>query len=84
MAKRRGTKTAARHARARRASKRALKVAIADMTHRELTERFNALVPSANKLGIAWARRHTSAFETKALGLRMLARLEDAMHRARS
>ena len=44
------------------------------VTHRELTERFNALVPRAKKLGITWARHHTSAFESKALGVRMLAK----------
>jgi hypothetical protein len=49
------------------------------MTHRELTERFNALVPRVNKLGVTWARHHTSPFETKAQGARMLARLEAAI-----
>jgi hypothetical protein len=53
------------------------------MTHRQLTEVFNALVPRANRLGIAWARHHTSAFESKALGARMLARLEEAIARVR-
>jgi hypothetical protein len=33
----------------------------------------NALVPRANRLGVAWARVHTSAFESKAQGARMLA-----------
>jgi hypothetical protein len=78
MAKRRKAKTTTR-ARARRVRKRSDKTVANGLTHRELTERFNALVPRANRLGIAWARRHSSAFETKALGVRMLARLEQAI-----
>ena len=53
------------------------------MTHRELTEAFNNLVPRANRLGITWARHHNSAFESKALCARMLARLEEAITRGR-
>jgi hypothetical protein len=44
-----------------------------------LTAHFNKLVPVANRLGIAWARHHTSAFETKAGGVRQVLRLEAAI-----
>jgi hypothetical protein len=49
-----------------------------------LTEQFNALVPRANRVGVAWARHHPSAFETRALGARMLARLEAVNRRGAS
>jgi hypothetical protein len=45
-------------------------------TLRGLTDAFNAAVPQATKLGIAWAKHHTSLFESKALGQRVLARLQ--------
>jgi hypothetical protein len=36
-------------------------------------------VPQATKLGIGWAKHHTSLFESKALGQRVLARLQQEM-----
>jgi hypothetical protein len=45
------------------------------MTHPQLTERFNALVPAARKAGIGWAKHHTSAFIDKATGVRMIRKL---------
>jgi hypothetical protein len=34
---------------------------VSSMTHLQLTEHFNALVPRAKKAGITWAKHHTSA-----------------------
>jgi hypothetical protein len=53
------------------------------MTHPQLTETFNKLVPVANKRGITWAKHHTSAFETRAGGIKQIARLEAAIAAAR-
>jgi hypothetical protein len=69
------------------AKRRAAKVAATDtsaMTHPQLTETFNKLVPTAKKLGIAWARHHTSAFETRAGGIKQIARLEAAIAEAQA
>jgi hypothetical protein len=41
------------------------------LTHRELTARFNALVPSALKAGVK-CKIHRSAFESRRSGVRML------------
>jgi hypothetical protein len=76
-------RTAATRAQARSPKTTAAASEAGGTTHRELTERFNALIPRANKLGVTWARTHTSAFETKALGVRQLARLEAAIAAAR-
>jgi hypothetical protein len=46
----------------------------AGLTLKQLTEAFNAAVPQANRLGIGWAKHHTSVFESKALGARVLAK----------
>jgi hypothetical protein len=70
------SKPAAKRARAR---SKAVATDAAKMTHPQLTARFNELVPVANKRGIAWAKIHTSAFERKALGPRMIAKLEEAI-----
>jgi hypothetical protein len=59
-------------------------VSIDKLTHSQLTERFNALVPQASNLGITWARHHTSAFETKKAGVRMVAKLEEAIAAAKT
>jgi hypothetical protein len=56
------------------------------LTHRDLTERYNTLVPRALALGItavanSKVRPHTSAFE---LGVRIIAALEGAIAAARA
>jgi hypothetical protein len=53
------------------------------MTHPQLTEHFNALVPAAKKAGITWAKVHTSAFITKAGGVAQIRRLEKELASAR-
>jgi hypothetical protein len=59
------------------------------LTHRELTERYNALVSSALALGItavanSKVRPHTSDFFTKDLGVRVIAALEGAIAAAQA
>jgi hypothetical protein len=67
-------KPKSRKARSPRRSPQATKVS--SMTHPQLTERFNSLVPQARKAGIKWARVHTSAFISKQMGVRQIKRLE--------
>jgi hypothetical protein len=59
---------------ARRRTPQAAKVS--SLTHPQLTEAFNALVPAAKKAGITWAKVHTSAFITKEMGVKQIKRLE--------
>jgi hypothetical protein len=59
------------------------------LTHRELTDRYNALVPRALALGItavanSKVRIHTSDFFTKELGVRIIAALEAAIAAAQA
>jgi hypothetical protein len=72
-----------RKARSPRRKPQAAKVSLTTMTHPQLTEAFNALVPAAKKAGIGWAKIHTSAFFDKALGVRMIKKLEQELSAAR-
>lgn len=51
-------------------------------TIREMTEEYNALVPAAKKAGVAWAKHHTSNFESKDKAGVALKKLRDAMKKA--
>ena len=73
--------TRSRKIRSPRRSPQAAKVS--SMTHPQLTEHFNALVPAAKKAGITWAKVHTSAFITKAGGVAQIRRLEKELASAR-
>jgi hypothetical protein len=46
-----------------------------------MTAEFNATVPRARKLGLAfwWLKEHVSPFESRAAAIRMLDKLEAAM-----
>ena len=48
---------------------------------REMTERFNQLVPEATKAGVKgwWVKEHVSLFESRAAAVRMIDKLEAAM-----
>lgn len=85
-AKRR-TKTTTRRAKTAASRKRTTTAVKAidpsNTTIKGLTERFNALVPAAQAAGLKWAKRHTSMFESKALGLRIVAKLEAELTAAR-
>jgi hypothetical protein len=52
------------------------------MTHPQLTEHFNALVPAAKKAGIKWAKVHTSAFISKEGGVAQIKKLEAELRNA--
>jgi hypothetical protein len=89
-AARTGTRSKARRAR-KPASARPRKASppATALTHRELTDHYNALVPAALALGItavanSKVRPHTSAFFTKELGARIIAALEGAIAAAQA
>lgn len=51
-------------------------------TIREMTEAYNEMVPAARKAGVAWAKHHTSNFESKEKAQKQIDRLKDAMKTA--
>jgi hypothetical protein len=84
-----GTMLAATRRARKQTSAAPRKVPAATLTHRELTDRYNALVPVALGLGItsvanSKVRPHTSAFFTKELGVHIIAALEGAIAAAQA
>jgi len=54
---------------------------LAAMTHQQLWDTWNALVPEAISAGLK-AKAHTSAFETKAGGVKQITKLKEAIKAA--
>ena len=83
--KRRRRSDGARAARAKPKTRRRASAAtpadLAAMTHQQLWDTWNALVPEAISAGLK-AKAHTSAFETKAGGVKQITKLKEAIKAA--